>query len=198
MNAAPIKIPLLLLASAALSVTACKRNDAANVTTNAMDTGMNATSDVTNNMLAAPAATPTNAQSFVNAAAASDRFEIESSKLAATSASSAAVKSFAKQMITAHTDSTNKLKGIVSGLNPPLTPDDTLSPEQQSMLEGLKGKTGADFDSAYASAQASAHQNTLNALNTYAASGDNAQLKQFASSMVPIVTAHLNLAKGLK
>ena len=37
------------------------------------------------------------AQGFANAAAASDKFEIDSSKLAATAASSAAVKSFADQ-----------------------------------------------------------------------------------------------------
>lgn len=188
---------LLLLASAALTLGACKRNDAGNVTTNAVDMGANAVdmsaNAVTNSMTSAPLT----AQDFANAAAASDRFEIESSKLAATSAKSDAVKAFARQMISAHTGSTQKLKTIASGMNPPLTPNDTLNPDQQALLDGLKGKTGADFDAAYASAQVTAHQKTLDALKGYAASGDNAQLQAFATSMVPIVTAHLNLAKGL-
>ena len=64
-------------------------------------------------------------------------------------------------------------------------------------LAGVQ-QNGAAFDSAYASAQVDAHQKTLNALKGYAASGDNAQLKTFATGMIPTVTAHLNMAKGLK
>jgi putative membrane protein len=43
-----------------------------------------------------------------------------------------------------------------------------------------------------------AHQKTLDGLKSYSASGDVAQLKDFATKMVPIVTAHLNMANGLK
>ena len=39
---------------------------------------------------------------------------------------------------------------------------------------------------------------TLDALNAYASGGDNAELKDLARTMVPMVTAHLNSAKGLK
>ena len=193
---------LILLSGATLALAACGKHD--NATTGGADTG-NAT-DVNamasdNGMAANSAATapaPTTAQAFVNAAAASDRFEIESSKLAQGSASSSAVKKFAAQMISAHTASTAKLKGIIAGLNPPLTADDTLAPDQQQTLDSLKGLNGAAFDSAYAQAQQEPHQKTLDALKTYSSSGDNAALKSFASGMIPTVTAHLNLAKGLK
>ena len=70
-----MKTLVILAAAAAMCLTACHRN----------------------------AALPTTAQAFANAAASSDRFEIESSRMAATSAQSASVKSFARQMITAHT-----------------------------------------------------------------------------------------------
>jgi putative membrane protein len=189
---------LVLLAGSALALAACGKHENANVsgdTGNATDLNMAADNGVAANT-AAPS--PLTAQGFVNAAAASDHFEIESSKLAATSASSAAVKKFAQQMITAHTASTAKLKSTVAGMNPPLTPDDTLNADQQAALDGLKGKTGADFDSAYAAAQVDAHTKTLDALKNYAASGDNATLKTFANGLIPTVTAHLNLAKGLK
>ena len=137
-------------------------------------------------------------QTFANAAAASDAFEIETSKLAATSAASAATKAFAQSMIKAHTESTAKLKAAASAASPAIVPDPTLTAEQLQTLEALKGKEGAAFDAAYGEAQANAHQMTLDALKSYAASGDVPSLKTFASSLVPIVTAHLNMAKGLK
>lgn len=142
------------------------------------------------------AAAPLTDQGFANAAAASDRFEVESSTLAQTAAQSAAIKSFAAQMVSAHTASTAKLKATAAEAN--LTPDDALSPDQQQKLDSLKALHGADFDAAYAAAQVEAHQKALDALNGYAASGDNAKLKALASGMVPTVTAHLNMAKGLK
>jgi putative membrane protein len=137
-------------------------------------------------------------QGFVNAAGASDRFEIESSQLAASSASSPAIKAFAAKMIAAHTTSTQKLKAAAGALSPALTVDDTLSATQQQAMDGLKGKTGADFDSAYAAAQVNGHQAALEMLKDYAASGDNANLKGVANGLIPTVTAHLNMAKSLK
>jgi putative membrane protein len=183
-----------MVSGSVLALTACGKHD--ETTTNAMDTNVVVDNGAVAN--AAAEASPLTSQGFANAAAASDRFEIESSKLAAGSASSAAVKSFATKMISAHTGSTAKLKATVSGLNPPLTPDDALSPDQQSTLDSLKGKTGADFDSAYAAAQVDAHQKTLDALKGYAASGDNDALKTFANGLIPTVTEHLNMAKALK
>lgn len=136
-------------------------------------------------------------QTFANAAAASDMFEIESSRLAADKASAAKVKTFAENMIKAHTESTAKLKAAAASASPAITPDPTLTAMQQQTLDTLKGKSGADFDTAYAKAQVDAHQMTLDALKTYSASGDVASLKAFAGEMVPVVTGHLNMAKGL-
>jgi len=192
---------VILLSGTVLALAACGKHEAATTDT-ANDVNMTATDNGaamdngTDLNAAAPA--PMTAQGFANAAAASDHFEIESSKLAAASAKSADVKAFASKMIAAHTASTAKLKGIAGGLSPAITPDDTLNPDQQAALDGLKGKTGADFDTAYAAAQVDAHQKTLDALKAYAASGDNDALKGFAKDMVPTVTAHLNMAKGLK
>jgi len=192
---------LLLFAAATVALAGCGRsdNDTANDANVAMSDNM-ATGDnmAMGNDMAASTAAPTTAQPFVNAAAASDRFEIESSRLVVASGQSAGTKKFAQNMIDAHTASTGKLKSTVSGMSPALTPDDTLNPEQQQLLDGLKGKTGADLDSAYAAAQVTAHQKTLDTLNAYASGGDNETLKSFATGMVPTVTAHLNMAKSLK
>jgi putative membrane protein len=144
-----------------------------------------------------PAAPVSPGQTFADTAAASDAFEIETSKLAATKAQSAKVKRFAEQMIKAHTDSTAKLKTAASAASPAIAPNAQLSPAQQQTLDALAGKSGADFDTAYAKAQVDAHQMALDALKAYANTGDVPSLKTFAGQVVPVVTAHLNMAKGL-
>ena len=184
---------LIMVSGSVLALTACNRNDEA--ATN-LDTNVATDNTVEANVVAEAA--PTTSQGFVNAAAASDKFEIESSRLAAAAGATAEVKSFADKMISAHTESTAKLKSTLSGMSPPLTPDDTLTPDQQAKLDGLKNLKGAEFDSAYKEAQVSAHQAALDALKGYSASGDNAALKTFADGLIPTVTAHLNMAQGLK
>jgi putative membrane protein len=195
-----MKFKALLLFSSMLAVAACgQRNDTganaamndSSMTGTNLDTGNMATND---NM----AMSPTSAQGFVNAAAASDKFEIESSKLANDAGASAATKAFAAKMISAHTASTAKLKSTTGGMTPPVTPDDTLTAEQQSTLDNLKTLKGADFDAAYKTAQVDAHTKTLDVLKAYSASGDTPALKTFADGLIPTVTAHLNMAKGLK
>ena len=175
---------VILISGTVLALAACGKHDATTNEVAANDVNMMAAD---NGAMNAEAASPMTAQGFANAAAASDRFEIESSKLAATSGQSAAVKSFASKMVAAHEGSTAKLKGVLAGMSPAMTADDTLSAAQQQTLDSLKGQSGAAFDSAYAAAQVDAHQKALDALNGYAASGDNQALKDFASGLVPTV-----------
>jgi putative membrane protein len=178
-----------------LALSSCGKNDRA--ADNNAATDMNVTMD--NGMAADTAAlSPLTAQGFANAAAASDKFEIESSRLAATASQSAAVKSYAAKMITAHEGSTAKLKSTLTSMNPAVTAADTLNADQQASLDSLKAETGANFDAAYKAAQVDAHQKALDALNNYAASGDNDALMAFAKGLSPTVAAHLNMAKGLR
>jgi putative membrane protein len=184
---------MVLMSSAVLALAACgHKGEAYNTDTNVVtDNGM-----APNDTEAAPL--PNSAQGFANTAAASDRFEIESSRLTETAGASAAVKAFATKMIAAHTGSTAKLKTTAGGLSPAVTPDDTLSAAQEADLESLKNLKGVEFDTAYAAAQVKAHQQALDALKAYASSGDAPALKDFANGLIPTVTAHLNMAKGLK
>jgi len=187
-----------LAATAAIALSSCGPKAPATTNTTTIDSSVSSTT-LTNNadtMTAAPLASA--AQTFVNTAAASDTFEIATSKLALDNSTSASVKKFARQMITAHEGSTAKLKTVTAGLSPALTPDATLTADQQTKLDDLKGKKGADFDAAYAAAQQGGHQATLDALKAYAATGDVPALKDFATGLVPTVTAHLNMANALK
>lgn len=184
---------IIAVSAAALALASCgKKNEAAAPETTAAEAPGGMASPA-----AAPAENMTAGQSFANTAASSDAFEIETSKLAAEKAASAKVKTFAQNMIKAHTDSTAKLKSAAAAATPPVTPVPQLTPLQQQTLTELQGKSGADFDTAYAKAQVDAHQMTLDALKAYSASGDVPSLKKFATDLVPVVTAHLNMARGL-
>ena len=186
---------LALLSATACILSGCNHaTDTSATTSNATAVSENATD--MNATAAAPAAT--GGQAFANGAAASDAFEIESSKLAADNASSAKVKAFAAQMIAAHTESTAKLKGLASQLSPAVTPDASLNSDQQAKLDELKTKKGADFDRAYATDQVAAHEQALTTLQDYSTGGDVPALKQFAAGLAPKVAAHLNMAKSLK
>ena len=149
------------------------------------DTGTNA---------AAPMMT---GQQFANTAASSDAYEVAAGKLAKDKASSQALKDFGAMMVTAHTESTAKLKAAAGKATPAITPDPTLTAEQQSNLDTLKGLSGAEFDSAYKSQQVDAHQKALAAIQSYAAGGDVAALREWASTTAPVVQTHLDKILGL-
>ena len=138
------------------------------------------------------------AQDFANSVAAGDELEIEVSKLALSNAQSAAVKAFAQAMVTAHTQSSAELRKAGASTAPSVTPDTTLTPEQQQILAQLRGKTGRVFDQQYVFVQRDAHQRTLGALKTYAAQGDQPPLNAFANRMIPVVSRHLAMARELR
>lgn len=185
---------MVLLSSAALALVACHKTDTTDTGTannTAVDTGGA-------NTMAAPAPTASAGQNFANTAAASDAFEIETSKLALANGAAPAIKAFAQKMIDAHTDSTAKLKSAAASATPGITPDATLSADQQQKLDALKAMTGQAFDQTYVADQISGHQQTLDTLRAYSTGGDVQQLKLFSTTLIPIVAAHLNMAKGLK
>lgn len=138
------------------------------------------------------------AQDFANTTAASDEYEIETSKLALTNSQSAEVKDFAQKMIDAHTRSTEKLNKAAGSAAPTIIPDTTLAPDQQQSLGQLRAKKGADFDQQYVTIQRDAHQRTLAALKDYSVKGDQPPLNAFANEVIPIVSGHLAMARNLK
>lgn len=152
-------------------------------------------------MPSATVPTPANeaaAPDFVAKVAASDMFEIESSKLALQKATNAEVKTFAQQMIDAHTATTADLKKAIADSGQAITPPATLPSDLQDELTEMNGKTGADFDKDYMDEQVDAHQNALNLLQRYAEDGDVAQIKTFAAATAPKVQMHYDTAKALR
>jgi len=191
--------PLLVGAAiAVLSVAACSKSA----------DQVNAPSAVTNAEAAAtPSANPastdlsttdvTKAPNFVTLAAASDMFEIQSSKIALQRSTDAAVKRFAQMMIEAHTKTTATLKGLIAGQSN-LSPPTALPADLQAKLDTLGSVSPADFDKSYLDDQVDGHQSTLDVMQRYAKDGDQEPLKQFAADTAPTVQKHLDKAKALR
>jgi putative membrane protein len=134
---------------------------------------------------------------FVKEVAISDMFEIESSKLAEQKGN-ASEKTFASQMITDHTKTSNELKGLVTDGKVKAELPTTLDNSHQSKLDKLKSANGKDFSSDFDSDQISAHKDAVSLFERYAKSGDNADLKDWASKTLPTLKHHLDMAENLK
>lgn len=131
---------------------------------------------------------------FVQAAAQSDQFEIMEAHTALAQSTDPRVRDFAQQMLQAHqqTSATLLQAAASSELQPP---EPGLSGDQSAFLAALQSQRGSEFDKAYIRQQVLAHRSTLAVEQAYAASGDNAMIRQVAASTVPIVTAHLQMAE---
>jgi putative membrane protein len=139
---------------------------------------------------------PTTAD-FVKEVAISDMFEIQSSKLAEDKGN-ASEKTFASQMVTDHTKTSTELKGLVSSGKVKADVPAALDSSHQSKLDKLKGESGSDFSSGYASDQVSAHKDAVSLFERYAKGGDNADLKDWAGKTLPALQHHLDMAQNLK
>jgi putative membrane protein len=189
-------IPTTLVAVLALSAAACGRNDEPVTADANIDNSMIANDTLPNDMgTAADATMPTDAAGFANAVAASDMFEIESGKLAASHASSADVKSFAAKLQADHTKSSTDLKTAAANANVTVTP--ALDAEKQGMLDSLKAAKGEDFDRLFIDQQTTAHQKALQLLQNYSTAGDNDALKAFATKATAVVQGHLYHVNGM-
>jgi putative membrane protein len=136
-------------------------------------------------------------QDFVAQAAMSDMLEIESSKLAQERADDKS-KQFAAKMVKDHTETSTELKSLVQGGKVKATLPAGMDKSHQDKLDKLKGLNGADFDKQYDDMQVSAHKDAVSLFERYGKSGDNADLKAFASKTLPHLQEHLKMAEDLK
>jgi putative membrane protein len=133
---------------------------------------------------------------FVQEAATSDMFEIQSSRLAVAK-SDAATKAFAQQMINDHEKTSADLKGMVSAGKVRATLPSAMTSSQQKMLDKLKGLTAAEFTKQYHTDQVSAHKAAVDLFKRYGDKGDDAGLKVWAANTRPALEHHLMMAQDL-
>ena len=160
----------------------------------ANDLNMSNDMNMANDMAMAPAV----ATDFVSTIAGSDMYEIAAGKLAQTTATNASLKDFGKMLVTDHTKSSADLKTAASEASPPVTPPATMPAGLQAKLDALKAAKGAEFDKLFVEQQKEGHQKALDALKSYASSGDQQSLTAFASKAAPVVQGHLDKLNAMK
>lgn len=181
---------LAAAAFGAFALAACNRPDASTVTNDevAIENGAVAEGNL------AAAGTPD--ATYVQNAAASDMFEIESSKLALEKATLPALKTYAEMMIAEHGTSSAELKIAAASAGIPVPT--MLPPPLQAKLEALRTKSGAGFDQQYLADQRAGHQDTLTKVNAYLAGAPAGPLKDHASKVTGVVQKHLNAVEKIK
>lgn len=130
---------------------------------------------------------------FVQAAASSDQFEILAAQTALTQSTNSEVRTFAAHMLEDHrqlgkavTDAATR-----SGLKPP---EMAMSADQAQWLGALQGVSGNEFDTLYLKQQTLAHRSALTVEQMYAKTGDDPNLRQLATSSVPLIASHGEMA----
>ncbi|HEX8446584.1 MAG TPA: DUF4142 domain-containing protein [Sphingomonas sp.] len=142
--------------------------------------------------------TGTSATDYVKLAADSDMYEIMSSKLALSKSKRDDVKSFAREMIADHMNTTKTLKAaLVNGDRRIAPPSTKLSAANAAKITLLKKAPKGGFDDLYLQQQAAAHQTAWALHKGYATDGTDPALKQVASTAVPIIERHLMHAKQM-
>jgi putative membrane protein len=151
-----------------------------------------------------------NATQFRAKASSSDAFEVLSSKIALTHATTADLKMFAQMMIDDHTKSTNALVALggisKASLKAKMKPghdgkfaaNDLLDSDHANELNSLDSKSNDDFNKTYIDDQVKGHEDMVSLLEDYGKNGDNAKLRAFANKILPTVKLHLAKAQGLQ
>jgi putative membrane protein len=130
---------------------------------------------------------------FAQAAASSDQFEILAAETALTQSTNSEVRAFAAQMLQDHQQ---LIKAVIdtatrSGLKPP---EMAMSADQAQLLGALQSVSGSEFDALYLKQQALAHRSALAVEQMYAKSGEDPNLRQLATSAVPLISSHAEMA----
>jgi len=133
---------------------------------------------------------------FINKVAQSDMLEIAASEFIAPNAD-ADTKPFAEMMIKDHKATSNELKELVQSRKVPGELPSRLDAEHQKKLDDLKKLSGRDLDRQYDQMQLQAHQEAVDLFTRYSRSGDNDELKAWASKTLPRLREHLAMAQRL-
>ncbi|WP_341991124.1 DUF4142 domain-containing protein [Azorhizobium sp. AG788] len=128
---------------------------------------------------------------FLETAAISNLFELETSKLALARTQSPQIRAFADMMVEDHTKIAARLKRAAADAKGDFTFPTALDGEHASLLEKLRAASGPAFDALYVQIQTTAHQQAVGLFGAFANDGDQTALKAFAAETLPIMQNHL-------
>jgi putative membrane protein len=131
---------------------------------------------------------------FMEKAAQGGMAEVQLGKLATQKAESDQVKQFGQRMVDDHSKANQQLKQLAStkGVTLPTSLDKT----SQHEYDKLSKLSGAQFDREYMDHMVSDHKKDISEFKSEAKKAKDADVKQFASSTLPTLEEHLNLAQA--
>lgn len=180
------RIALLLTAGAAMTAAGCQTNEPAVVAPVAP----------VEPVAAVDMNSPLYAPMFLQMAASSNLWEIQSSQLAHQRVHTPALHQFVQMIINDHGQLHNQLQTAIqaAGLTPP---PHTMLPEEQQMLAQLQATAPESFEPVYRDMQIQAHRKAIALFQNYAANGDNPTLRNAAAQALPVLQRHLQMAESV-
>jgi putative membrane protein len=132
---------------------------------------------------------------FMRQAAAAGLAEIQAGQIALERASSTQAKQLAQRIVDDHTRANKELMGIAQRkqVSLPTAP----MPMQKQEADHLSTLSGASFDQAYAQAMVKDHRDAIKLFGMESQNGTDPDLKQFASTTLPVLKQHLQMAEQL-
>jgi len=125
---------------------------------------------------------------FVSKAILGGLFEVQSSELAVSKASTPFVREFAQMLVLDHGDANRELGEIVRGKGGSVPTE--LDADHQGRLTTLRDLKGVDFDRQYRDMQVSAHTDAIVLFEKASNECEDAELKAFATKVLPTLRMH--------
>jgi putative membrane protein len=132
---------------------------------------------------------------FFEAAAQTGMTEISAATLATQRSQAADTKSYAAAMTADHSKHNAELKTLAQRKSVTLPTE--LDGAHQGKLDDLTQEAASDFDQAYADAMVEGHENAVELFERTADDSKDAEIRQFASSSLPTLKRHLEMARSL-
>ncbi|SMB89812.1 DUF4142 domain-containing protein [Deinococcus hopiensis] len=132
---------------------------------------------------------------FLQAITGSNLFEIQSSQVALSKATTPALKAYAQHLIDDHQKAQAMVSTLAAARGVPLPK--VLPPELMLKVNTLAMMDGAAFEKAYLQEQVVAHQFTLSLLQNEQLGGKDAAVVAFANEQVGPIQEHLAQAQAM-
>ena len=134
-------------------------------------------------------------RNFLMKAAQGGMAEVELGQIASQRASDPQVKQFAQRMVTDHTKANDQLKQLAAAKNVQLPTEVPAAGKRER--DRLSKLSGTQFDREYMSHMTSDHKKDTSLFRSAAKSARDADVKQFASTTLPTLEEHLQMAQSI-
>lgn len=133
---------------------------------------------------------------FILAAADDALFQVNAGQVAASGATQKSIRDYGEQMTTDHTQAGRELQKLAGARQVQLPT--TLSDERQQQLDSLSMQTGAGLDTLYLNQMVEIQERMVHMMELEGVSGNDFELKQWASNRLPKVRQFEERAKAMR